>query len=427
MKQNNILENLFVYLFYFYPFFLIVGSFVNNIFHLLIFFFSIFLFFKKKVYFSENQRITLILLFILFIYSFSNTILNQNYEFVKNTFFFLKIISFIIVLNFFLKIKVFNFNLFFFINLLILIIVIFDTFFQYKYGQNILGYSIEPVNKIRLTSFFKDEYVVGSFISKIFLPIAIFLYFFFQKKNYKHKDIFFIFFLIIINLSIFISGERAAILTFFVSLFFLFLFVKEFRKILIIQFLLCVFVISVTLYFTPSLKTRYIKSTFNNTLNINSDKSIYDSQYGAIFLSSLEIFKKNILFGNGLRSYRVISCNPNSYLEIKNSIKDKTNHANFICSTHPHNYVLELLIDLGLVGFFLFLLLIFDLIKKIFSLLNTKDIIYADKILIISFGIQFLSLFWPISTHGSIFSSWNSSFIIVNYSFFISSVFFLKK
>ena len=42
---------------------------------------------------------------------------------------------------------------------------------------------------------------------------------------------------------------------------------------------------------------------------------------------------------------------------------------------------------------------------------------------IISFGIQFLSMFWPLTTHGSIFSSWNSSFIILNFCIFTT----LKK
>ena len=67
----------------------------------------------------------------------------------------------------------------------VLSVVIFDTIFQYKTGYNILGYEIEPINRIRLTSFFKEEYVVGSFISKIFLPIIISIYFYFENKKYR--------------------------------------------------------------------------------------------------------------------------------------------------------------------------------------------------------------------------------------------------
>jgi len=44
-----------------------------------------------------------------------------------------------------------------------------------------------------------------------------------------------------------------------------------------------------------------------------------------------------------------------------------------------------------------------------------------------AFGIQFLSQFFPFMTHGSIFSSWNSNFIILSFALFFSYFYYNKK
>ena len=53
----------------------------------------------------------------------------------------------------------------------------------------------------------------------------------------------------------------------------------------------------------------------------HDDKNIFNSHYGAIFLASKEIIKENTLFGNGLRSYRVITCDTESRNDIIKKLK----------------------------------------------------------------------------------------------------------
>jgi len=61
--------------------------------------------------------------------------------------------------------------------LLILLIVVFDLFVEFFYGKNILGYDVTGYgNPKRIVSFFKDEPVVGSFVSAFFLILNGFFF-----------------------------------------------------------------------------------------------------------------------------------------------------------------------------------------------------------------------------------------------------------
>lgn len=412
------------YLIYLYPLFLILGPSINNFSQIVICLFSIYLIFRKKIIIPKNQKNIFFTLIFLFFYSFLITYYNGNYFFLKNSLIFLKIIFLTILINYLITQKIFELKKFVHISSIILIIVIFDTFFQFVNGKNLTGYEIESNNLLRLTSFFKDEYVVGSFIARIYLPVLLF--FTFSIKNQSHKFWFFLLFSIIINISIFITGERASVVITFINFCMMFVFIENLRKEIIYKFVLSILVIFTIFLVSDKLKDRYIKSTIQDTfkLFVKHDKNksvytIYDSHYGAIYLASLEIAKKNILFGQGLRSYRINSCDEKINEVIKLKIKNNTNHSQFICSTHPHNYLLELILDLGLFGLTVFMILIYLILKRLI-IFNKKNLTKLEKFLITSFAIHFLSIFWPLTTHGSIFSSWNSTFFIFNISLFLA-------
>ena len=104
-----------------------------------------------------------------------------------------------------------------------------------------------------------------------------------------------------------------------------------------------------------------------------SEKSFFNTQWGAHFLTSYEIFKKNPLIGSGIRTFRY-ECNKD-YLENINS-----KAVDLRCSTHPHNFYFEILSETGGVGILTFLFFITSF-KKILSSLNGK---FRDKKLYIS-------------------------------------------
>jgi hypothetical protein len=118
-----------------------------------------------------------------------------------------------------------------------------------------------------------------------------------------------------------------------------------------------------------------------------------------------EIWKENPLFGVGIKKYRDL-CYDSKY-------KNFQSFSKHFCPTHPHNYIFELLAEIGAFGFIIYLLIILSIIMSIFTLQVTK----LNKFLIIILIIFYLQ-FW-FST-GRFFSS-NESF----YFFYLISIFLL--
>ena len=71
------------------------------------------------------------------------------------------------IIWFCLEKKILNLKVFFLILLFIFSLFFFDSLFQYFLGSNIFG-QVSPL-KYRITSFFGDEAIMGSFIFKIYL------------------------------------------------------------------------------------------------------------------------------------------------------------------------------------------------------------------------------------------------------------------
>ena len=91
-----------------------------------------------------------------------------------------------------------------------------------------------------------------------------------------------------------------------------------------------------------------------------------------------------------------------------------------MCSTHPHNYHLEVLHDTGLIGFFTLtffvILLLISSIKKLWGVNTNKD----NKIIISLLIFNLLIELFPLKSTGSLFTTWNGSLVwlsvaLVNY------------
>ena len=148
---------------------------------------------------------------------------------------------------------------------------------------------------------------------------------------------------------------------------------------------------------------------------IYNEKSVLDTQWGAHFLTSYEIFKKNPIIGSGIRTYR-FECSKDYLKNINSKAVERR------CSTHPHNFYFEILSDTGIlgIGFFIFFLLL--VIKKIVFSYYQK---ISDNNLLISVCL-FSFFFWPLKTTGSIFSSWNSYFYILSLIIIFYQINFIK-
>ena len=199
-----------------------------------------------------------------------------------------------------------------FVLITTLLILFFDSIFQKLTGSNIFG-TAAPYG--RITSLFGDDIKLGGYVARI-APLLITLLVYLK---FNRSAIFFIFF---ISLSLtFISGERTS---FFMMLMFFtgyLMFCSISLKLKFLYFIAPIFLIFVLLL-NQEIRHRILTST-SNQINISNEKPFYKTikrENGALvvlhrdstilpriyhmyFETAVKIFKDNILFGSGPRTY----------------------------------------------------------------------------------------------------------------------------
>ena len=377
-----------VFLIYFSILSTLIGTFVLNLSLVLfgVFFLIFFVKNKKKIEISLNFKIIFTVITILIL----NILFSEHPLYSAKSFMgLIKNIIFLIGCYVVFKIESKIFEKFIKFVFIIFLFTAFDTILQYLTGKDIFGYPQSELHYGRLSGPFGEELIVGSYLSKLIF-ISIFFFFINLKKNF-YDLIFLIFGLIVL----FITKERSAFLmTFFTSLVYIFFRIEKLRFKIILSFIFISLIVLLT-FTVPDTIKRY-------KFLYNSGNNILHTQWGAHFLTSYEIFKKNPILGTGIRTFRH-ECSKDYLKNIQSKAVD------IRCSTHPHNFYFEILAETGSIGLFIFLSFLFTVFKKI---INTYKKNTSNNNIIISISIFFM-FFWPIKTTGSIFSSWNSYFYIL--------------
>ena len=118
----------------------------------------------------------------------------------------------------------------------------------------------------------------------------------------------------------------------------------------------------------------------------------------------------NKYIGGGIKSFRH-NCPKRKIL----SHNERTT-----CNMHPHNYYLEILTDIGLIGFLIscliFILTIYNSLIKNYFLKPSKSI----NIILVPFIFVFISEIFPLRTSGSFFTTSTATFIFLLISVIIS-------
>ena len=281
------------------------------------------------------------------------------------------------------------------------IIVTIDIIFELIFGFNTLGF--RSYLDGRIASFFGDELVVGTFYH--FFSLIILSYF---VKN-KYPNLLVISLIIAIISISFMIGERANFIKLFFSILlfsFLILEINFIKKAGLVC--LTLLIISIIFYSNDSLKKRYYNQ-ISIIYSIDGFKKYFkESQYGAHQITAYEIFKDNVLFGVGLKNFRE---------ESKKSIYENPDYykTNQRQSTHPHQIHLEILSELGLLGYIFFFILIFYSI--IFS---AKNYFIERNPYQISALIYILSCLIPLMPSGSLFSTFFGGIFWFSFGLMIS-------
>lgn len=294
------------------------------------------------------------------------------------------------------------------INFLTLSIVSFDTIFQYFFGYNILGF--ETNNETRMGSFFGDELIVGSYLSRLFPYLIIYLFFFNKDKiNYIIKFIPLIF----VGVAIFLSGERTSFLFFLLTIFSIFIIVKN-KKSLLIAFLIFFALTSYIVSKNTNLLNRMVYQTINQIYDFENKKIFfYSKEHTVLAKISIKMFKENKILGVGPKNFRnVCFDNPNEYKFLQNY---KPDH---YCSTHPHNIFFQFLSETGIIGT-IFYLFFFIYILRIYLNECYK---YKKNIKIIFLLISLLISVLPFVTNGQFFNNWLSVYLFLTLGFLITEL-----
>ena len=289
------------------------------------------------------------------------------------------------------------------------LVLIFDGFFQYFYGKNIIGL---VKHDVRVSSFFGEELILGSYLSR-FLPILIGVFYLTSFVNKKHNVFFFLIVIILSIALIFLSGERTAFFLTILSLVYIILMPNEHsKKIITISILATCLIVFLNIN-NPAIKVRMFDYT-KDQLGL-SNKNVESTRiYKGHFLVAKDLFIENPILGVGPKNY-VQHCYKNEKFQI----------LPYVCSTHPHNTYIQLLAETGLVGTSTILLLFiffsyyslkhiyYKLFKKV-KLFNFSEICLLSSILI---------TLWPFITSGNFFNN----FLSIIYFYPIGILMWLRK
>lgn len=289
-KNNTNLFNINLILISLFPFFVFLGPFFENSIFITYFILCLIILIKKNLPFEKSL---LIYLFLFYFFIVLSGTFSLNYDSIIKSILY---IFYLIPIIFFYTFN-FNKNTFkkiSYVFIFFIFILSFDLIFQKLIGFNIFGMSLNDCydtlnynikKNCRPSSFFGDELVAGSFIAKFsFIPILVTMIDFDKIKI--NKIIFLFLFYVLGLFAIYLTGERMAFLTY--SLFFLvFIFLISFiyQRLIILFLSLLVFLIIVLLS----------QNNYGSKRLISISSNLYSKNIVEIPIISFGFQKKDII------------------------------------------------------------------------------------------------------------------------------------
>ena len=448
MTLQNITLKILQVLFYSFPITFIFGNFMTNIFILLISIIGM-IYYKTQL-FENNEKLLTILFLIFFsivlITSYTNHFFLKENPDVYKSILYLRYFLFLIIIKTLVFKQDVNINKFLIFSLLIIFFVSIDILIQFVFGKNILGF--EPIKvdifSIYYTGFFKEELIAGGFIM-MFSTLSFFsIPLLFQNQSKISLFTIFTFISSIILAALLLAGNRMpTILFIFFLISSVFLYKNKRKKIYLIftTLISLILIILITIKF-ENIKLRYlgfyaglpnpftilkevkkkypelkkykntgtlfyeieeygIKKKLSEKLPLEYEILPFHTGHRIIYITSIDLFLEKPLIGRGIKSFR-------------NYCKEKIHKPNRVCENHPHNFFLDLLNDIGLIGI---IILLIPVVRLFFSnyfdyLSNNKDKQFSDWVYL-SICMAILIQFFPFKSSGSFFSTYNSAFIFL--------------
>jgi O-antigen ligase len=305
-------------------------------------------------------------------------------------------------------------NYFYYALVICFSVLVIDGYFQYFTGENLLGIKID--SSLRVSSFFKDELILGSYLSRLFpLLFALFLI----KRKQKFEIYFIGLLFILVDVLIFLSGERSTFFFLNLSTIFIIILIKEYQRFRLISFvigMILIFFISIN---SSTLTNRMFQEPAKNMGIIKSTQKpvIFTAEHDSHIRTAYRMFIDKPILGHGPKMFR-IKCKDEKY-----AIGTSP------CSTHPHNFYIQLLAETGIVGFlFLFTALSYVCYA---ALKQLKSIIFNEKRFLTDYQVCLLAAIlitvWPLSPNGNFFHNWLMIIYSLPVGFYLQSIYLKKK
>jgi len=429
-------------LFYTFPISFIIGNLILSL-HLFLFL-IISLYVIKKEQLNFNYRHSYWLIIIFFLYFFLSTIIQFNIPGVLNdaifsqntpfenhpafkSFLLIRFLILVFVVDILFFNKIIKLRNLFLISCLCTSFVSVDIIIQYLFGYDLFG--LKSFGN-RNSGPFGEELIAGGYLGKF-----SFLSFFYisELKKDKKFDFFLIFIIAIHLVGILLSGNKMPMLLFFFGSFFVLIFAKQMRVSMICGIFIFISMSLLILKNDPVMNNTYtsffsqinLVDHFNKveklkkedskkvSKNFEIKKKNYNfnflkySGHNVIYETAFIMWLEQPIFGFGQKSFR-IKCHE---IDSPETLHVYTMVLPKGCSTHPHNYYLEILSEGGIIGAILLIALFIILLKN--SITNQFEKKYptsSEKYLMIPIILVFFLEIWPLRSTGSFFTTWNATF-----------------
>jgi len=285
-----------------------------------------------------------------------------------------------------------------------------DGYYQYYNDRGIFGAWYPGV---RLSLPLDDRAILGGYLARLFpLLLGVLIYSFDLKKSYV---LLIMLILILTDILIFISGERTALGLLFLSTVFIIAFLSKYKKIRFFTFLISLVLMTMIMFFNPSIKQRNIDHTINQISGDGSNKILlFSNIHQGYIISGWKMFVDNPLLGQGPKMFRVL-CDDTRFKQIENQYK---------CSTHPHNSYAQLMAETGILGLAFIFIIYFRLLKLVFfhSLLFIRKREYLLSDFQICLIACFMVTLWPFIPSQNFFNNWINIIYYLPIGFFLHSL-----
>ena len=337
-----------------------------------------------------------------------------------------RFLFFFVLIRNLINYKIVNLKFIFLVSLFCTSFLSLDIIYQHLNNKDFFGNT--PFDG-RFNGTFGHEAIAGGYIQKNFALslCAIFL----LTIKYQKKNLLFLV-TTMLGLGILLSLDRMPFIIYLFTIILLIFFLKNYRLLFIFNFVIILIIFIFLFNNYKILNDRYFSlsselnfNKFSNFFLTNSNEIIKKDiieikndnyligDYSKIYKTSYYVWLKNPILGSGKRSFGKICDSVKIY------------RSNILCSTHPHNIYLEVVVTHGVLGLITFLTFIiisfYNIKKKIFTFNNNYYYIISSLFLTILFSELF-----PLRSYGSIFQTVNGTMFWFILALINSSIYKLK-